>query len=87
MFVSALFTALTAAAAVLLAVAGVAKLRTPAPAASMLVGLWPRLRPLSRARAVARGAGAVELCVGLAAHLRRRPDHRWRSASPRATSR
>jgi hypothetical protein len=68
-FVSTLFTALTAAAAVLLAVAGVAKLRTPAPAAGMLVGFWPRLRPLSRARALARGAGAVELCVGLAGIL------------------
>jgi hypothetical protein len=65
-FVSALFTALTVAAAALLAVAGAAKLRTPAPAASMLVGFWPRLRPLGRARTVARGVAAVELGVGVA---------------------
>ncbi len=58
--------ALDAAAAVLLAVAGAAKLRTPGPAAAMLVGLWPRLRPLRRARLAARGAGIVELGAGLA---------------------
>jgi len=66
-FVSALFTAMTDAAAALLVVAGLAKLRTPAPAAGMLVALWPRLLPMARARAVARGAGAVEVGVGVAA--------------------
>lgn len=67
MFVSALLTALTDAAAGLLAVAGAAKLHTPDPAAAMLAGLWPRLRPRRRARKVARVAGSIELVVGLAA--------------------
>jgi hypothetical protein len=58
--------ALAGAAAVLLVVAGAAKLRTPGPAAVMLVGLWPALRPLRRARRVARLAGTVELATGLA---------------------
>ena len=60
-----LLTALTGAAALLLVVAGIAKLRTPAPAAAMLTGLG--LRPVRRARAAARGAGAVEVAVGVAA--------------------
>jgi hypothetical protein len=54
------------AAAILLVVAGAAKLRTPGPAGTMLVGFWPALRRLRRARAVARTAGAVELGAGLA---------------------
>jgi hypothetical protein len=61
-----LVAATIAAAAVLLVVAGAAKLRTPGPAATMLVGFWPGLRPLRRARAVARAAGVVELGAGLA---------------------
>ena len=61
-----LVAALIAAAAVLLVVAGAAKLRTPGPAARMLVGLTPRLRPLRRARTLARAAGTVELGTGLA---------------------
>lgn len=60
-----LVTALTDAAAVLLAVAGIAKLRTPGPAATMLAGLG--IRPLRRARAAARTAGAVEAVVAVAA--------------------
>jgi hypothetical protein len=62
-----LFTATTAAAAALLVVAGLAKLRAPAPAAAMLAGLSPRLRPLPRARAAVRVAGVVEVGVGLTA--------------------
>lgn len=58
-------TALSGATALLLVVAGAAKLRTPGPAAGMLVGLTPRLRPLRRARRVARGAAVVELAAGL----------------------
>jgi hypothetical protein len=58
--------ALCAAAAVLLIVAGLAKFRTPDPAAAMIVLLWPRFRPLHRARVVARAAGAVEFGAGLA---------------------
>jgi hypothetical protein len=58
--------ALSSAAALLLLVAGAAKLRTPGPAAGMLVGLSPRLRPLRRARAVTRAAALVELGAGLA---------------------
>lgn len=50
-------------AAILLAVAGVAKLRTPGPAATMIVNLLPG-RP--RARRLARCAGVVELLAGLA---------------------
>ena len=59
-------SACAVAAAALLAVAGLAKLRTPGPAAAMIVGLWPRLRPLRRARAIARTAGVVEIGVGVA---------------------
>jgi hypothetical protein len=55
--------ALSAAAAVLLIVAGVAKYRTPAPAASMLALLWPRIRS---ARRVARASGIVECVAGVA---------------------
>ena len=57
--------ALSAAAAVLLAVAGVAKLRTPGPAAGMIAGFWPRLSR-ARARTAARSSGVVELGAGLA---------------------
>jgi hypothetical protein len=60
-----LVAALTAAAAALLVVAGAAKLRTPAPAATMLAGLG--VRPFARARVAARSAAAVEIGVGLAA--------------------
>lgn len=60
-----LVAALTAAAAALLAVAGAAKIRTPAPAATMLSGLG--VGPFARARAGARLAGVVEIAVGLAA--------------------
>jgi hypothetical protein len=56
--------ALSAAAAVLLVVAGVAKIRTPAPAAAMIVLLLPRMR---RGRVVARAAGTVEMAAGLVA--------------------
>ena len=59
-----LLTALTGAAAILLAVAGFAKLRTPGPAAAMLAGLGLRPR---RARPAARCAGAVEVGVGVSA--------------------
>lgn len=61
-----IIAALSAAAAVLLAVAGVAKVRTPGPAATMIVTVWPRLRPLRRARLVARAVGVVELGSGIA---------------------
>ena len=67
MLVSTLLTALTVAAAALLAVAGVAKLITPAPAAAMLVELWPRPRRPVRTRAVARLFGVVEVSVATAA--------------------
>lgn len=53
--------ALSAAAAVLLAAAGLAKLRTPAPAATMIATvLHRRRRPLL----IARLAGVAELVVG-----------------------
>lgn len=64
--------ALAAAAAVLLAVAGLAKLRTPGPAAAMIVALWPRRQPLRQARMqrqarmLARAAGLVEVGGGVA---------------------
>lgn len=61
-----LIAALTAAAAALLAVAGLAKLRTPGPAATMIAGFWPRLAPLRRARSVARAVGIVETATGTA---------------------
>jgi hypothetical protein len=59
-----IITALSLAAAALLAVAGVAKLRTPGPAATMIVTTWPRVRPWRRARLVARTAGVAEVCCG-----------------------
>jgi hypothetical protein len=58
--------ALGAAAAVLLIVAGLAKFRTPAPAAAMIVMLWPAIRPARHARRLARCSGIVELAAGLA---------------------
>ncbi|MGH8861294.1 MAG: MauE/DoxX family redox-associated membrane protein [Jatrophihabitantaceae bacterium] len=61
-----IIAALSAAAATLLVIAGIAKLRTPDPAATMLVGLRPRLGPLRRARTVARGAAVLELATGVA---------------------
>lgn len=60
--------ALDAAAATLLVVAGLAKIRTPAPAATMLatfVESWRVSR--ARARLAARAAGVVECVVGVAA--------------------
>jgi hypothetical protein len=66
-FVSALFTALTDAAAALLVVAGASKVRTPGPATAMLATLWPRLQRVSHARAAVRAAGVVEVCVGVTA--------------------
>jgi hypothetical protein len=59
--------ALCAAAAVLLIVAGLAKIRTPAPAAAMIVLLRPAMGPLRRASRAVRCAGVVEVGVGLAA--------------------
>jgi hypothetical protein len=56
--------AFCAAAAVLLVVAGVAKIRTAAPAAAMIVLLLPRIR---RGRVIARVTGAVEVMSGLVA--------------------
>ena len=53
-------SAAVGAAAMLLIVAGLAKLRTPDPAAAMLRGFWPRLR----GRAYARTAGVVEVAAG-----------------------
>ena len=57
--------ALVAAAAVLLIAAGLAKVRTPDPAATMLRGFWPRLR----GRGYARTAGVVEVLSGTVALL------------------
>jgi hypothetical protein len=54
--------ALSAAAAILLVVAGVAKVRTPAPAAAMIALLWHRA---PRPRLLARAAGVVETLAGL----------------------
>jgi hypothetical protein len=62
---SVVVAALSTAAAVLLAVAGLAKLRTPAPAARMLVRFVPRLGS-RRARAIARTAGLIEVGSGIA---------------------
>lgn len=53
--------ALSAAAAVLLAVAGLAKLRTPAPAAAMIATVLHRRR---RSLVIARLTGLAELVVG-----------------------
>ena len=61
-----LTSALLAAAALLLFVAGVAKVRTPDPAARMMVSLWPRFRPVRRARLVARTVGVVETTAAVA---------------------
>lgn len=58
---------LAAAAAVLLAVAGLAKLRSPGPAAAMIVSLLPSLtRRRPAVRAFVRGAGIGEAAVGAA---------------------
>src|SRR4051794_9106 len=51
------------AAAVLLLVAGAAKLRTPGPAAAMIVTFLPGMR---RARRLARATGLVEFAAGAA---------------------
>jgi hypothetical protein len=56
--------ALCTSAAVLLIVAGLAKIRTPAPAAAMIAALLPRAR---RTAWIARGAGVVEVAIGVAA--------------------
>jgi hypothetical protein len=56
--------ALGTSAAVLLIVAGLAKIRTPAPAAAMIGTLLPRAR---RPGWIARGAGTLELLVGVLA--------------------
>lgn len=57
---------LAAAAAVLLAVAGLAKLRAPAPAATMIVALVPSLtRRRPAVRAFVRVSGVGEAGVGL----------------------
>jgi uncharacterized membrane protein YphA (DoxX/SURF4 family) len=56
--------ALSGAAAVLLIVAGLAKLRTPAPAAAMIASFS---RGLRRPRLLARVSGAVECLLGVAA--------------------
>lgn len=61
--ISGAMGALVAGAAVLLVVAGVAKLRTPAPAAAMLRGFAPRLR----GHGYARAAGVVEIAAGTVA--------------------
>lgn len=61
-----LSSALLAAAALLLFVAGVAKVRTPGPAAQMLVTVWPRIRPVRRARLVARTVGVIEGAAAVA---------------------
>src|SRR5580765_5277885 len=61
--------ALSAAAAMLLIVAGVAKLRVPRPAAAMLLALLPPLRSMRRARLLARTLGLVEVAIGLSALL------------------
>ncbi|HEY7007766.1 MAG TPA: MauE/DoxX family redox-associated membrane protein [Jatrophihabitantaceae bacterium] len=53
--------ALSTSAAVLLIVAGVAKIRTPGPASAMIGALLPRVRPGAW---TARGAGVIELVVG-----------------------
>lgn len=58
--------ALLAAVALLLLVAGLAKLRTPGPAAQMIVTVWPRLRPLRRARFAARVVGVAEIGASVA---------------------
>lgn len=58
---------LAAAAALLLTVAGLAKLRAPAPAAAMIVSLVPALtRRRPAVRAFIRGAGVGEVAVGVA---------------------
>jgi hypothetical protein len=61
-----LSSALLAAAALLLFVAGIAKLRTPGPAAQMLVTVWPQLRSVRRARMGARLVGIVEAGASVA---------------------
>jgi hypothetical protein len=58
--------ALLAAAALLLLAAGLAKLRTPGPAAHMIVTVWPRMLPVARARVVARAVGVVEAAAAVA---------------------
>jgi hypothetical protein len=54
---------LGAAAALLLVVSGLAKIRTPAPAGAMIVTLLPRLRRRRLGRPV-RAIGGAELAVG-----------------------
>ena len=61
-----LLAAVTVAAAALLLVAGVAKLRTPGPAAAMITGAL-RVRRSRSARRLARAAGLVEAAVAVAA--------------------
>lgn len=56
---------LLAAAALLLLVAGLAKLRTPGPAARMIITVWPRVRPLRRTRFAVRAVGVVEAAASL----------------------
>jgi hypothetical protein len=58
--------ALSAAAAILLAVSGLAKLRAPAPAAAMLATLLPRARRRRKLlEAGVRGGGLVEFAAGV----------------------
>jgi hypothetical protein len=64
---SAVIGALTAAAAVLLGVAGLAKARSPAPAAAMITRVIPRTRGRSRALTSAvRVGGGVEAVIAVA---------------------
>jgi hypothetical protein len=57
---------LTAAAAILVAVAGVAKVRSPQAAVAMLRRGWPGLRRFARLPSAVRVGGAAETSVGLA---------------------
>jgi hypothetical protein len=58
---------LAAAAALLLALAGLAKVVTPAPAVTTLRLAYPALRGMRTLRAVVRAGGVAELAIGLAA--------------------
>jgi hypothetical protein len=57
--------ALCMSAAMLLVVAGLAKIRTPGPAAAMIVMVLPAARTVRRGTWIARGAGVLELAAGL----------------------